>query len=109
MTICPYEGTECDFTCPYCHHPIKEADMEHPCAGATGCIPRESGTGEEDMTTQEPAKHDIKKVILLLGCPEVPVQMAIALYMAYNLQKRGSEVLVTGNPSVLNLLRVSDS
>lgn len=29
MTICPYEGTECDFTCPYCHHPFREADAEH--------------------------------------------------------------------------------
>lgn len=28
MTICPYEGTECDFTCPYCHHPFKETDAE---------------------------------------------------------------------------------
>jgi threonyl-tRNA synthetase len=32
MTICPYEGTECDFTCPYCHHPFKEADAEHACS-----------------------------------------------------------------------------
>ncbi len=49
-----------------------------------------------------------KNAILLLGCPEVPVQMAIALYMAHNLQKRGTGVLATGNPSVLNLLKVSD-
>lgn len=28
MTICPYEGVECDFQCPYCKNPIKEADME---------------------------------------------------------------------------------
>ena len=42
MTICPYEGTECDFTCPYCHHPIKEADARQlwsggsePCPGRT--------------------------------------------------------------------------
>lgn len=49
-----------------------------------------------------------KNAILLLGCPEVPVQMAIALYIAHNLQKRGTGVLATGNPSVLNLLRVSD-
>ena len=49
-----------------------------------------------------------KNAILLLGCPEVPVQMAIALYMAHNLQKRGAAVLATGNPSVLNLLKVSD-
>ena len=31
MTICPYEGTECDFTCPYCHHPFKEGDAGHAC------------------------------------------------------------------------------
>lgn len=49
-----------------------------------------------------------KNAILLLGCPEVPVQMAIALYIAHNLQKRGVDVLASGNPSVLNLLKVSD-
>lgn len=53
-------------------------------------------------------KADPKSAILLLGCPEVPVQMAIALYIAYNLQKRDVDVLATGNPSVLNLLKVSD-
>jgi len=31
MTICPYEGTECDFTCPYCHHPFKEGDACRTC------------------------------------------------------------------------------
>lgn len=33
MTICPYEGSECDFTCPYCHHPFKEGDAGHLCPG----------------------------------------------------------------------------
>ena len=37
MTICPYEGTECDFTCPYCHHPFKEEDAVHICQQSTGC------------------------------------------------------------------------
>lgn len=46
--------------------------------------------------------------LLVLGCPEVPVQMAVALYIAHNLRKAGTAVLATGNPSVLNLLRVSD-
>lgn len=31
MTICPYKGAECDFTCPYCHHPFKEGDAGHVC------------------------------------------------------------------------------
>lgn len=37
MTICPYEGSECDFSCPYCHHPIKESDVRKPCALAGEC------------------------------------------------------------------------
>jgi hypothetical protein len=37
MTICPYEGTECDFTCPYCHHPIKESDVKHTCSASEMC------------------------------------------------------------------------
>ncbi|WP_424358853.1 threonyl-tRNA synthetase editing domain-containing protein [Methanocella sp. MCL-LM] len=27
MTICPYEGRNCDFLCPYCENPIKLRDM----------------------------------------------------------------------------------
>ena len=37
MTICPYEGTECNFTCPYCHHPFKEVDAEHVCQQSAEC------------------------------------------------------------------------
>ncbi len=37
MTICPYEGKECNFTCPYCHHPFKEEDAEQVCMGAAAC------------------------------------------------------------------------
>jgi len=37
MTICPYEGTECDFTCPYCHHPFREADVMRECVCQPGC------------------------------------------------------------------------
>jgi threonyl-tRNA synthetase len=50
MTICPYEGTECDFTCPYCHHPFREADAVHVCqqsAECTGACTGKTGiTGE---------------------------------------------------------------
>jgi len=48
------------------------------------------------------------KALLLLGCPEAPAQQAIALYIAHQLRTYGSDLLITGNPSVLNLLRVSD-
>ncbi|MDK2974600.1 MAG: hypothetical protein PWP08_971 [Methanofollis sp.] len=36
MTICPYEGAECDFACPYCNHPLKEADVKHLSSHAAG-------------------------------------------------------------------------
>ena len=48
MTICPYEGTECDFTCPYCHHPIKEADMKPACAGSESCTGRQDSIGVKE-------------------------------------------------------------
>ena len=49
-----------------------------------------------------------KHALLVMGCPEVPVQMAVGLYIGRNLMKDGAEVVVTGNPSVLNLVRASD-
>ncbi|HXW99521.1 MAG TPA: DUF1890 domain-containing protein [Methanomicrobiales archaeon] len=50
----------------------------------------------------------VGKALLVMGCPEVPVQMAIGLYIGRNLRKDGAEVVVTGNPAVLNLVRASD-
>jgi threonyl-tRNA synthetase len=49
-----------------------------------------------------------QQALLVMGCPEVPVQMAIGLYIGRNLRKDGMEVVVTGNPAVLNLVRASD-
>ena len=49
-----------------------------------------------------------KTALLLLGCPEVPVQMGIALYLGGRLEKSGISVVVAGNPSVIQLIRVSD-
>jgi hypothetical protein len=46
MSICPYEGTECDFTCPYCHHPIKESDVKHACPGSETCAGTTIPSGE---------------------------------------------------------------
>ncbi len=48
------------------------------------------------------------EVILFLGCPEVPVQMGISLYLSYILVKKGYSVTVAANPSVIKLARVSD-
>jgi threonyl-tRNA synthetase len=49
-----------------------------------------------------------RTALLLLGCPEVPVQMGIALYLAGQLEKSGIRVTMAGNPSVIQLARVSD-
>ncbi len=46
--------------------------------------------------------------LLLLGCPEVPVQQALALYLLGRLRTAGYAVTCAGNPAVLQLLRVSD-
>ena len=46
--------------------------------------------------------------LIVLGCPEVPVQQALALHISYHLRKQGVAVHATGNPAVLNLLKVSD-
>jgi hypothetical protein len=46
--------------------------------------------------------------LLILGCPEVPVQQALALHIAYQFRKHGTVVHAAGNPAVLNLLKVSD-
>lgn len=57
------------------------------------------------MTTQA---HKNESALLVFGCPEVPVQAAIGLYLAGRLSEGGYDVLSAGNPSVLVLLRVSD-
>ena len=46
--------------------------------------------------------------LLILGCPEVPVQQALALYCAHKFGVQGKELRIAGNTAVLQLLRVSD-
>lgn len=46
MAICPYEGRECDFECPYCHNPIRVSDVDSGNASVCGCESC-SGAGSE--------------------------------------------------------------
>jgi threonyl-tRNA synthetase len=46
MTICPYEKTECDFTCPYCHHPFKEGDAQTACSCTESCSGKSPSPGK---------------------------------------------------------------
>ncbi|NYT02211.1 MAG: DUF1890 domain-containing protein [Methanosarcinales archaeon] len=43
-----------------------------------------------------------------MGCPEVPVQMSLVIYLANRLGKMGMDVVLAGTSSALNLARVSD-
>jgi hypothetical protein len=46
--------------------------------------------------------------LLILGCPEVPVQQALALYCAHQFGEHGGELRIAGNKAVLQLIRISD-
>lgn len=48
------------------------------------------------------------KALLMMGCPELPVQTAAALYIANKLNREGFEVTVAGNPAAIGLLLNSD-
>ncbi len=49
------------------------------------------------------------KVILMMGCPEVPIQTSIALYLSHKLTNLGLDVTVAGTDAATKLLKVSDS
>ncbi len=49
-----------------------------------------------------------KSALLVMGCPEVPVQMSIVLYLSDKLNKAGYDVVVAGTDAALKLLKVSD-
>ncbi len=46
--------------------------------------------------------------LLLMGCPELPVQTAAALYIANRLNREGFEVTTAGNKAAVGLLLNSD-
>jgi hypothetical protein len=49
-----------------------------------------------------------ESALLMMGCPEVPVQMSIVLYLSNKLTKSGYDVTVAGTDAALKLLKVSD-
>jgi len=49
------------------------------------------------------------KVLLMMGCPEVPIQTSIALYLSHKLTNLGFDVTVAGTTAASKLLKVSDS
>ncbi|HSQ94292.1 MAG TPA: DUF1890 domain-containing protein [Methanoregula sp.] len=57
--------------------------------------------------TDEPTSH--KTALLVLGCPQVPVQTSIALYLMNRLKKAGVIPVVAGNKAANTLLVVADT
>jgi len=49
-----------------------------------------------------------KSALLVMGCPEVPVQMSVAQYISSKLSKAGYDVTIAGTDAALKLLKVSD-
>ncbi len=43
------------------------------------------------------------KCLLMMGCPEVPVQMSIVLYLSNKLKNHGKDVTVAGTNAALRL------
>ena len=43
------------------------------------------------------ASKEQKKAVLVLGCPQVPVQTSLAIYLAYALRKKGVATVIAGN------------
>jgi len=58
------------------------------------------------MTREQGAEE--KKAVLVLGCPQVPVQTGIALYLISQLRKKGIGATVAGNRAARLLIEVSD-
>ncbi len=48
------------------------------------------------------------KALLVMGCPEVPVQTSLVLYLSNKLQKAGFHVTIAGTDAALKLMKVSD-
>jgi hypothetical protein len=49
-----------------------------------------------------------KEGLIVLGCPEAPAQVSLALYLAHGLRRSGYIPVVAGNPSARRLLAMAD-
>ncbi|HJJ42943.1 MAG TPA: DUF1890 family protein [Methanocorpusculum sp.] len=48
------------------------------------------------------------EVLILIGCPQIPVQSSLVLYIADFLQDAGHRPIVAANPSAKQLIKTSD-
>jgi hypothetical protein len=50
-----------------------------------------------------------RTALLVMGCPKVPVQTSLVLYLAGRLKKAGIHTIISGTPSARQLIRVADA
>ncbi len=50
-----------------------------------------------------------RTALLVMGCPKVPVQTSLVLYLAGRMKKAGVRTIIAGTPSARQLIRVADS
>lgn len=55
-----------------------------------------------------PPEQIQRVVLLVMGCPKVPVQTSLVLYLASRMKKTGIHTIIAGTPSARQLLRVAD-
>ena len=68
---------------------------------------RDSEKGSVQKMTSEQVNNE-KSAVLVLGCPQVPVQTGIALYLISALRKKGVRTVIAGNRAARTLVEVSD-
>jgi len=58
----------------------------------------------------ETAEGNAKKIrsLILLGCPEVPVQTSMAMYLTNLLKESQSEVVIAGTGAAIKLMKFAD-
>ncbi|QYZ78519.1 DUF1890 domain-containing protein [Methanofollis formosanus] len=49
-----------------------------------------------------------KEGLIILGCPEAPAQVSLAVHLAHGLRRSGYAPVVAGNPSARQLLAMAD-
>ena len=55
-----------------------------------------------------PEEPTQRVAVLVMGCPKVPVQTSLVLYLAHRMKKAGVRTIIAGTPSARQLIRVAD-
>ena len=55
-----------------------------------------------------PEDSERRVALLVMGCPKVPVQTSLVLYLAHRMKKAGIRTIIAGTPSARQLIRVAD-